>query len=395
MSPPCRNSSRKKTDRRVWNLEEQGYIYKAVLDGFPDAIIIIDHNFTVLYMNAVAEKRTGYGISKQEGEKCFGAFYNRVDPCPFCPAARTFKEGNPCYALHRDIRLLNNRPCFEELWSFPVKQEGKGVKWVVEIEKDVTQQKELEQQLINSQRLISLGEMAASIAHEFNNPLGIILGFAQDMLTEVDPSEPAYASLRIIEEESRRCKKIMQGLMEFCRPAPARLQLTRIEEVIHKSVDLVSGQLQKGKISVKLEIQRDLPGIWADPQQIQQVLLNLYFNAIEAMPEGGTLTVEGRLLDALQRRNSRRDTGKKGEVVISVSDTGQGIKPDDMPKIFSTFFTTKPKKGMGLGLSICKRIIEAHRGRIRVESTPGIGAIFYLYLPLERRRRKRYESISS
>jgi PAS domain S-box-containing protein len=364
--------------QRLYEFEEKERLFQSVLDGIPDAIEIIDQDFNVLYLNVAAEKRTGRDMREQKGEKCHKVFYNRDEPCTFCPAKRTFEKGEPGYVLLKDVKVRSTEPCFEELLSLPIKTDSDGVKWVVEIAKDVTKEKEMELLLINSERLVAVGEMAALIAHEFNNPLGIILGFAQDLLTEVDPTDPRYQSLKIIEEEARRCKKVMRDLMEFGRPTPSQFTHVDPSEIIQKSLDLVAGQLQRGKVQTIMEIQGNHPKIWADPQQLQQVLVNLVFNAVEAMPEGGTLTV---------RATSRQVD--PGEVIIEVTDTGHGIHASDLPKIFRTFFTTKQKKGMGLGLSICESIMKAHGGRIGVESTLGKGTTFSLYLPIERRRHSR------
>jgi PAS domain S-box-containing protein len=395
MSIAEQNPQKKKMAQRLRELEEREGLFQAVLDRLPDAIEIIDRDFNVLYLNAAAEKRTGRGIQAQKGEKCHQVFYNRNEPCTFCPAKRTFEEGKPGYVLLKDVKVRSTEPCFEELLSLPIKEDGGEVTWVVEIAKDVTREKEMEQQLIKSERLVSMGEMAASIAHEFNNPLGIILGFAQDLLTEVEPADSRYQSLRIIEEEARRCKKSMRDLLEFGRPTPAQFVRVDPEEITSKSLDLVSGQLQRGKVKTVIDIQRDLPKIWADPRQLEQVLVNLFFNAMEAMPEGGTLTVrvaskQRDLEDALAEIPEASQ-----EVVIAVTDTGHGIAPNDLHKIFRTFFTTKQKKGMGLGLSICESIMKAHGGRIMVESSPDKGTTFYLYLSVERRRNVRDEPVFS
>jgi PAS domain S-box-containing protein len=392
MSQGKQSIQQERVAERLHELEEKERLFQAILDGLPDAIEIIDRDFNVLYLNAAAEKRTGRGSQEQKGEKCHKVFYNRSEPCNFCPAKMTFEKGEPGYVLLKDVKLRDTEPCFEELLSLPIKTNSEGVKWVVEIAKDVTKEKEMEQQLINSERLVAIGEMSALIAHEFNNPLGIILGFAQDLLTEVEPADPRYSSLKIIEEEARRCKKIMRDLLEFGRPTPAQFAQIDLEEVIRKGVDLISSQLQKGKIQIVMDTQKGLPKVWADPQQVGQVLINLFFNAMEAMPEGGTLTVRVAAKQVDLSGAPARDPVWGKEVEIAVVDTGHGIEANDLPKIFRTFFTTKKKKGMGLGLSICQSIITAHGGRIVVESTPGKGTTFYLYLPVERRRRERNES---
>ena len=236
------------------------------------------------------------------------------------------------------------------------------------------QAQELEQQLIASGRLVSLGEITASMAHEFNNPLGIVMGFTQDLMSETDPSHPNYRSLKIIDEESRRCEKLIKDLLQFARPKSTDLCPTNVKEVIEKTLGLVSNHLYKQKIEAILQIEDNLPKVYADPQELEQVLVNLYFNAIDAMPEGGALTVGAKLSLGAPKLPQ--------EVAITVSDTGFGISPEDLPKIFLPFFTAKKKHGLGLGLPICDRIIKNHGGRLKVESQPGHGTTFEIYLPL-------------
>ena len=237
------------------------------------------------------------------------------------------------------------------------------------------QAQELEQQLIASGRLVSLGEITASMAHEFNNPLGIVMGFTQDIMSETDPADPHYRSLKIIDEESKRCEKIIQDLLQFARPKSADLCPTDVKQVLEKTLGLVTNHLYKQKIEAITQIEDDLPKIYADPQELEQVLVNLYLNAIDAMPEGGTLTVMAKPVSS--------PSGTPQEVVISVADTGFGISPEDLPKIFQPFFTAKKKRGLGLGLPICDRIIKNHGGRIKVESQPGQGTTFEIYLPVD------------
>ncbi|MBI3352418.1 MAG: PAS domain-containing protein [Nitrospirae bacterium] len=380
-----------KMKQRLQVLEERERLFQTVLDSFPDAIEIIDQDFNVVYLNAAAASRTQKSAESQVGEKCHQVFYNREDPCCYCPAKKAFEGGEPGYVLRENVSIRNSEPCFEELLLLPVKinhqKNGNEVKWVVEIAKDVTREKEMEQQIISSDRLVAIGEMAAAVAHEFNNPLGIILGFSQDLLTEVEPVDPRFNSLKIIEEEARRCKKIMRDLMEFGRPTPAQFTLIDPGELIRRGADLISSQAQKAGVQTRIEISKGLPKIRADSQQVTQVLVNLFFNAIEAMPEGGTLTIGCAAKDVEDVGNSGNSLAPlNNEVVVSVSDTGFGIAPNVLPKIFRTFFTTKQKKGMGLGLSVCESIMKGHGGRIAVESTPGKGTTFYLYFRVEERR---------
>ena len=236
------------------------------------------------------------------------------------------------------------------------------------------QAQELEQQLIASGRLVSLGEITASMAHEFNNPLGIVMGFTQDLMSETDPSHPHYRSLKIIDDETKRCEKIIRDLLQFARPKSTDFCPTDVKQIVEKTLGLVANHLYKQKIDAITQLEEDLPKIYADPQELEQVLVNLYFNAIDAMPEAGLLTVGAKL--------SLGAPGGPQEVAITVSDTGFGIPPEDLPKIFQPFFTARKKSGLGLGLPICDRIIKNHGGRIKVESQPGQGTTFEIYLPV-------------
>jgi signal transduction histidine kinase len=236
------------------------------------------------------------------------------------------------------------------------------------------QAQELEQQLIASGRLVSLGVVTASMAHEFNNPLGIVMGFTQELLSEANPESRGYQALKIIDEETRRCQRIIQELLQFARPRNADLCPTDVKQAIDKTVNMVTNRLYKQKIELNALIDKDLPLISADPQQLEQVLVNLFLNAIDAMPNGGNLTVEARL---------KEFDGDARAVAIAVIDDGNGIDEADLGKIFQPFFSAKKGKGIGLGLSICNRIIENHGGKISVESKPGKGTSFRIHLPLE------------
>jgi len=232
----------------------------------------------------------------------------------------------------------------------------------------------LEQQLIASGRLVSLGEITASMAHEFNNPLGIIMGFVEEMLNTTPSDAADYETLKIIDEEAKRCQKIIQGLMEFARPTPVTPQTTDVATLVAKTLKMIDARLYKQKVGLTEAVAPDLPPINADAQQLEQVLVNLYLNALDAMLAGGHLTVGAQLDGTGDLPNT---------VVITVADTGHGISGDDMQKIFQPFFTARKKAGMGLGLSICERIIRNHGGKIEVETEQGQGTLFRIRLPVK------------
>lgn len=232
------------------------------------------------------------------------------------------------------------------------------------------QAQELERQLLASGRLVAVGELTASMAHEFNNPLGIILGFAHGLLAEMDPADAHYHHVEIIVEEASRCERLVQELLEFGRPKTAEFALTDIEQIVRRTVDLVQPHATKNHVETLMHIEDRLPPIHADAQQLQQVVLNLCLNAVDAMPNGGTLTV-GASFDGAN------------QVTVTVADTGIGIDAEILPRIFQPFFTSKKRRGLGLGLPICDRIVKSHSGQIDVSSAPGRGTIFKIGLPLK------------
>lgn len=289
-------------------------------------------------------------------------------------------------ALGRRVMLLNARR---------IESQGERSPFILLAIEDITERKraewdvlhseerlrhesqELEQQLISTGRLVSLGEISASMAHEFNNPLGIIIGFTQDLLSEVNPSDPNYRSLEIIGQESQRCRKIIQDLMEYARPRSSEFRMTDVKDAVEKSLNLIQNRFYKQNVEVANEIKADLPKIHADPHQLEQVLVNLYLNAVDAMPEGGRLTVRASINPVVL------GAGPSEELLLTVADTGIGIDTADLPKIFQPFFTARKKSGLGLGLPVCDRIVKNHGGRIEVESQLGKGTTVKLYLPIQ------------
>ena len=235
------------------------------------------------------------------------------------------------------------------------------------------QLKEAQAQLVQSEKLSAVGELAAGISHEINNPLGVILGFAQAVVKRLPPNDPFESPLRSIEREAKRCKDLVQNLLTFSRAEKPEKEEMDINETVESALVLITAHAEIRNIRLVTQFNRDIPRVFANRIQIQQVIINLCNNAIDSMPSSGSVTVKtgtARLENAPM-------------VMIEVTDTGHGIPKEIQSKIFDPFFTTKEVgKGTGLGLSLVFEIIEKHTGRITFNSEPGKGTTFRVCLPL-------------
>ena len=235
-------------------------------------------------------------------------------------------------------------------------------------------EREAKDRLVRSARLVAVGELAAGVAHELNNPLTTVAGFVELVLDDLPPDSPHYSDLELVLKESRRAKDVVRQLLDFSHPRDEIQVQTDLNTLIADVVSLVRHLLHTSGINLKTDLQPDLPRIRANRDQIKQVLLNLVHNAIQAMPRGGTLS--------LQTQSLRRDDIPG--VVMRARDTGQGIPPENIERLFEPFFTTRPPgQGTGLGLSVSYGIITNHGGVIEVESSLGNGSQFSIWLPLE------------
>jgi two-component system NtrC family sensor kinase len=228
-----------------------------------------------------------------------------------------------------------------------------------------------QEELLHKEKLASMGQIAAGIAHQINNPLGTILLFADTMQGETD-NDRHREDLKMIVQETLRCKKIVSELLSFARQQDVLAQESDVHDILQQAIDSVSRQPSFAQIQIVQNFASDLPNIQADPFQLVQVFVNLLNNSAEAMPGGGTITIETR----------RMDHQKAVEIVVT--DTGGGIPEENLGKVFNPFFTTKPLgKGTGLGLSIVYGIIKMHRGQISVKSQLGKGTTFAITLPIK------------
>jgi two-component system NtrC family sensor kinase len=229
----------------------------------------------------------------------------------------------------------------------------------------------IQQELLHKEKLASVGQLSAGVAHEINNPLASILLFSEMMYKDCEENDPRRNDLEMIINETKRCKIIVADLLNFARQQEVMAQDTHLPELLNQTIDLVSHLPSYKGVEIKRHYSSEVSTIQGDPEQLQQVFTNLLNNAAEAMPKGGTIAVD------LCKVN--RDS-----VEVRITDTGAGIPPENMSQLFTPFFTTKgPGKGTGLGLSISYGIIKMHRGQIQVQSQEGQGTTFAVILPIQ------------
>lgn len=232
------------------------------------------------------------------------------------------------------------------------------------------------QHLWHTAKLATVGELTASIAHELNNPLQTVSLRVESLSMRLSDDPAALEALSVVEKELDRMANLVKNLLQLSRREEQRISTVNVAEELEKTVELLHYHLRKCGIEVRKDFQ-PIPMIMADPEQLRQVFLNLFTNAGDVMPSGGTLTLRVR--------------GGQN-LLIEIVDTGTGIAAADLPRVMETFFTTKPPgKGTGLGLPICRRIVEAHGGRISIESEPGNGTTVRIVLPVDREEEGRNE----
>jgi two-component system NtrC family sensor kinase len=243
------------------------------------------------------------------------------------------------------------------------------------IERQKEQLEVVNRQLLEAAKLASVGELASGMAHEINNPVGIILARTDYILTtQADLPTETRQDLKVVRSQAERVASTLRSLLTFARPSPLSIQHVDLAQVLDQAIALEAPRCHTAKIEIDCSSSGRIPDIQADPDQLQQVLVNLINNAIDSMPEGGHL-------------NIGLANGNDGQVVVSISDTGTGITEENQARIFDPFFTTKPAgKGTGLGLAVSYGIIRDHGGEIRVNSSPGEGSTFSIVLPVENHR---------
>jgi len=368
-------TERKKAEERLIESQER---FRAIFDNATDGILLADSEARVFYQgNRMICQMLGYSEKELRN---LGV--NDIHPEQALPYVieQFEKQARGEITIARDIpvKRRDGSVFYADVNSAPVILAGKT--YLISIFRDISERKQMEEQLIVADRLASIGELSAGIAHELNNPLTGVIGLSQ-LLTERDLPDDIKEDLKLVYSEAQRAADVVRNLLTFGRKHPPLKQLVNLSDVIDKVLKLRSYEQRVSNIEVIKHFAPDLPQIMADYFQLQQVFLNIIINAEQIMTEvhgKGTLTIT---------------TKRVGEFIrASFADDGPGIPEENLGHIFDPFFTTKEVgKGTGLGLSICHGVINAHGGRIYAASEPGEGATFIIELPITKGEEKDEE----
>jgi len=360
--------------------ETENYL-QSLIDNANDIIYTLDCEGRITFLNKMGQEITGYRFDPDE-KAHYTAYVVKRDLEKNERYFRKALKGHPqryeSTIVGIDGRLINVLINITPIWRL-----GKVV-GMLGIARDITERKQMEAQLLQASKMAAIGELAAGVAHEINNPVGVIIGSAEQLQFLMEhyrdrPEEvPARLSKHVetISEQAARCKKITQSLLNFGRKVEMRTAEVNIPRLLEETTALVASRAASEGKRVEIRMPPDFPMLNTDPNQLEQVFLNLVTNALDAVGSGGTVTIAARIQD--------------DSAVIDVADNGVGISEENLKKVFDPFFTTKPLgKGTGLGLSVCFGIVQRMNGTISVRSTPGGGTTFSVRLPLNEKRQRQ------
>jgi two-component system, NtrC family, sensor kinase len=356
-------------------LERMRQFSENILESLNDGLAVLDRNGRIIRWNRQLEEL--YGVRHEAAVGCAAdALFEPHIASIIQSAAVGAPEGAAYYKIPLSTRHEPARRLLVNVGATPLRDSHANIAGTILIVEDISSRVQLEEQLQISEKMASIGLLAAGVAHEVNTPLTGISSFTQMLLEGAQPDDPSTQVLEKIERQTFRAAKIVNGLLNLARPAQVDSGPCDINAVINDVLSLLDHQLRTGSIQVRKELAGSAPIVQGIEHKLQQVFLNLFLNARDAMPKGGWLTIATR--------------EEPGGAAIEVADTGSGIPPDLLSRIYDPFFTTKEiGKGTGLGLSITYGIIQEHGGTIACESHVGQGTRFSIRLPLAEAARAR------
>jgi two-component system, NtrC family, sensor kinase len=352
-----------------WQLLRSRNTLRALFDNIPASVYIIDQKYYLIALNLTRATLASNKPNVLVGRQCYEALYGRDQVCLGCRVAETLRTGENTNRTGKQW-AKDGEQMEWEISTYPIRDETSEVIQAILFEQDVTEKRRLEATLMQSEKLAAVGQLAAGVAHEINNPLTAIIANAQMLQRELPAQDDRQELVELIAEAGSRATQVVRNLLDFARKEQYEFTPTNLNENIRRALALMQHEIVSRPIRLSFEPTPDLPFILASQDHLQGVWLNLVMNAIDAIEDG-----EGEI------HIFTRQAGD--EVRVSVIDTGKGIPSERLSRIFEPFYTTKaPGRGTGLGLSLCHRIVKLHGGQILVSSQVGKGTEFIVTLPI-------------
>ena len=362
---------------RTRELEAQRNFAARIIDSLPVGLYVIDRGYRIRAWNRKREAGT-QGVSREDalGREVFEVLDRQPRELLKLEFDRVFETGE-IQTVEMDSQTTGEARHYR-ITKIPMRMDDEDISHVITIGEDVTAWRQAQQRLAQSEKLAAVGQLAAGVMHEINNPLATILACSEALslrLADLPEQErqPQEEYLRIVDTEVQRCRRIVDGLLDFSRPKKsAHKAAADINAIIEQTLFLLKHHERFKWLTIERQLEKGLPEFQADAERLVQCFMALMLNAMDAMNSRGVLTVR-----------THRNPQRTDEIMAEFIDTGTGIRQEDLPKIFEPFFTTKPQgRGTGLGLSVAYGIVEEHRGRIEVESQMGVGTNFKVFLPV-------------
>jgi len=351
-----------------WELLRSRNTLRAFFDSTPTSIYIVNRNYTLIAINMSRAHIVQQQPSEIVGKICHRILFNRDEPCAGCRVAETVLSGKDTERIERRWEEDGN-PLEFEITTHPIHNENGEIIQAFIFEEDVTEKRRLEATLVQSEKLAAVGQLAAGVAHEINNPLTAIIANAQLLKRIVPEDEDMLEMLDLISTAGDRASQVVRNLLDFSRKEHYDFAPTNINDTISKTIALVQHELLSRSIELTFDPEENLPTVLASYDHLQGVWLNLLLNAVDAIDDD-----VGKICVVTKKYGS--------EIRVTISDTGKGIPQERISRIFEPFYTTKePGRGTGLGLSVCHRTIKQHGGHILVDSQIGSGTEFTVILP--------------
>jgi len=348
-----------------------------------EEVMVVGPDYRILDMNDTLLDKLGVKRDDAVGQYCYETVYHQKAPCSGenqqCRFFDTIETQKPSKVTHIRRDKNNNELYFSvSFYPFFIDDEVIGA---FELCKDISEEFNIQKVMMQQEKLAAIGRLSAGVAHEINNPLTTILTTSMLIQEDIEPDDPIYRELETITNESLRCRKIVTSLLDFARQTKPVQKLNNINDIVMESIVLTRKQAVFNDVTLAHNLPEEIPFVRVDKDQIQQAVINLILNAIEATDPEGKITVSTRTVDQTFQPWYYKKHFPPDEVVeITVSDTGKGIPQDILDKIFDPFFTTK-ESGTGLGLAVTHGIFEQHKGIVDVKSEQGHGTTFTIKLP--------------